>query len=222
MRLALLGPPGAGKGTQAIRIAHRLKLAHLSSGDILRSEKSAGTPLGLKIRDFIDHGKLVPDELMIRVMEDRVAKIHAGFVLDGFPRTLVQAADLAGFLDTINKPLDLVVNFVLDEQVLSRRFEGRRVCPVCGSVYHLDTMPPEVPGLCDQDGQALVTRPDDQPQVVRERIKTYRLSVEPLVDFYTSRGILVTLDAAGAPNDVTAAVLKLIREHGVKKRHNGD
>jgi adenylate kinase len=147
-----------------------------------------------------------------------VAKVHGGFVLDGFPRTLVQAEDLARFLDAINKPLDMVVNFVLDPQVLSRRFEGRRVCPVCGSVYHVDTMPPEVDGLCDQDGQALVTRPDDQPEVVRERIKTYRLSVEPLVDFYTRRGILVTLDAAGAPNEVTAAVLSLIRGHGGKKR----
>ncbi len=221
MRLALLGPPGAGKGTQAVRIAYRLKIAHLSSGDILRSEKSAGTPLGLKIRDFIDHGKLVPDDLMIRVMEDRVAKVHGGFVLDGFPRTMVQAEDLAGFLDSIHTPLDVVVNFVLDEKVLSRRFEGRRVCPVCGSVYHLDTMPPEVPGLCDQDGQALVTRPDDQPEVVRERIKTYRRSVEPLAEFYTKRGILVTLDATGAPNDVTTAVLGLIREHAGNKRHNG-
>ena len=221
MRLALLGPPGAGKGTQAIRIAHRLKIAHLSSGDILRSEKSAHTPLGMKIRDFIDHGKLVPDALMIRVMEDRIAKIHGGFVLDGFPRTVVQADDLGRFLDANHKPLDLVINFVLDENVLSRRFEGRRVCPVCGSVYHLDTMPPEVPGLCDQDGQALVTRPDDQPEVVRERIKTYRRSVEPLAEFYMKCGLVVTLNAAGAPNDVTSAVLALIREHAGKKKHNG-
>ena len=183
MRLALLGPPGAGKGTQAIRIAHRLQLAHLSSGDILRSEKATHSPLGHKIREFIDHGKLVPDDLMIHVMEDRIAKVRGGFVLDGFPRTRMQAEFLNGFLDAIHRPLNLVINFSLDEKVLSRRFEGRRVCPVCGAVYHLDTMPPEVPGLCDTDGQALVTRPDDRPDVVRERLTTYRLSVEPLVEF---------------------------------------
>ncbi|MGC8623769.1 MAG: adenylate kinase family protein [Phycisphaerae bacterium] len=221
MRLALLGPPGAGKGTQAVRLAHRLRVAHLSSGDILRSEKSAGTALGLKIRDFIDHGKLVPDALMIRLMEDRITKVIGGFVLDGFPRTLVQAGDLEVFLDSIHRPLDVVVNFVLDEKVLSRRFEGRRVCPVCGSVYHLDTMPPEVPGLCDQDGQALVIRPDDQLAVVRERIETYRRSVEPLVAFYDRKGILVTLDAAGTPNAVTSAVLKLLQDHGHGKKVDG-
>ncbi|MCL5945346.1 MAG: adenylate kinase [Planctomycetes bacterium] len=217
MRLALLGPPGAGKGTQAVRLAHRLRVTHLSSGDILRSEKSAGTALGMQIRDFIDHGKLVPDALMIRLMENRIAQAPGGFVLDGFPRTLVQAQELARFLDSIRRPLDVVVNFVLDEAILSRRFEGRRVCPVCGSVYHLDTMPPEVPGLCDQDGQALVIRPDDQPEVVKERINTYRRSVEPLVAFYEQKGILVTLNAAGTPNEVTAAVLKLLQDRGAGK-----
>lgn len=213
MRMALLGPPGAGKGTQASRICQTFDLVHLSSGDILRSEKMAGTALGLRIRDFIDNGLLVPDHLMIELMQEKILSLNKGFVLDGYPRTLNQAQALNLMLFEVHRPLMLVLNFVVDPVVLSRRFEGRRICPECLTAYHIDSMPPKVAGICDLDGKALIIREDDLPDVVRKRIETYQETMAPVIAFYAQLGNFKTVNTSGSFQEVTRTVLDKIRRH---------
>ncbi len=207
MRLALLGPPGAGKGTQASRICEAFGLLHLSSGDLLRAEKLKNTPVGKKIRDYIDNGRFVPDELMIGIMRSKlVSLVRQGFVLDGFPRTVSQAKSLSDMLDALNRPLTQVINLAVDPAVLTRRFEGRRVCPVCLSVYHVDLMPPQQNGICDVDGAELVIRPDDMPAVVQTRIETYHQTIRPLLAYYRDAGLLWDVDASGTVDEVWLAI----------------
>ena len=213
MRLALLGPPASGKGTQAQRICGAFGLAHLASGDILRAEKAAGSPLGRKIRDFIDQGLLVPDDVMVELMKQRILGLDKGFVLDGFPRTLPQAQALNRMLFEHDRPLMLVLNFVVDPQVLLRRFAGRRVCPVCQSVYHIDSQPPRVEGICDQEGAKLIIREDDRPEVVQKRIATYQETIAPLVAYYTQLGNCKSVDASASIDEVSTIVLAKIRRH---------
>jgi adenylate kinase len=213
MRLALLGPPGSGKGTQAQRICGAFNLVHLASGDILRMEKMSQSPLGQQIRGYIDNGVLVPDELMIRLMESQILRLTKGFVLDGFPRTLAQARALSRMLCEHDRPLELVVNFVVDPQVLARRFEGRRVCPVCQSVYHVDSHPPARDNACDREGAGLVMREDDRPEVVQKRIATYHETMAPLVAYYSQIGNFKTVDTSGTIDEVSKLVLDKIRRH---------
>jgi adenylate kinase len=213
MRLALLGPPGSGKGTQAQRICEAFDLVHLASGDILRMEKASGSPLGKQIRDFIDNGLLVPDDLMIELMKQKILSLTTGFVLDGFPRTLPQAQTLNRMLFELNRPLMLVLNFVVNPKVLSRRFEGRRVCPECLTVYHVDSMPPKVPGICDNDGSTLIIREDDKPEVVQKRITTYQETMAPLIAYYAQLGNFKTVDTSGPLDEATTLVLDKIRRH---------
>ncbi len=213
MRLALLGPPGSGKGTQAQRICEAFDLVHLASGDILRSEKASGSPLGRQIRDFIDNGLLVPDDLMIELMKQKILALKQGFVLDGFPRTLPQAQSLNRMLFDVDRPLMLVLNFVVNPKVLSRRFEGRRVCPVCLTVYHIDSMPPHVEGICDNEGAKLIIREDDRPEVVQKRISTYQETMAPLIAYYAQLGNFKTIDTSASIDEVTAHVLDKIRRH---------
>lgn len=213
MRLALLGPPGSGKGTQAQRICETFDLVHLASGDILRAEKNAGTVLGRKIRDFIDNGLLVPDDLMVELMNQKILSLKKGFVLDGFPRTLPQAQSLNRVLFEHDRPLMLVLNFVVAPRLLHRRFEGRRVCPECLTVYHIDSMPPKQEGICDNDGAALIIREDDRPEVVQKRIATYQETMAPLVAYYAQLGNFKTVDASGTIDEVTKMVIDKIRRH---------
>ena len=213
MRLALLGPPGSGKGTQAQRICEAFDLVHLASGDILRAEKASGTDLGRQIRDFIDNGLLVPDDLMIELMKQKILSLTKGFVLDGFPRTLPQAQSLNRMLFELNRPLMLVMNFVVNPKMLARRFEGRRVCPVCLTVYHIDSMPPTVPGICDLEGAELIIREDDRPDVVQKRIATYQETMAPLIAYYAQLGNFKTVDTSGSIDEVTTMVLDKIRRH---------
>ena len=213
MRLALLGPPGSGKGTQAQRICEAFDLVHLASGDILRAEKASGSPIGRKIRDFIDNGLLVPDDLMIALMMQKILSLKQGFVLDGFPRTLPQAQALNRSLFEHDRPLMLVLNFVVNPRVLSRRFEGRRVCPVCLTVYHIDSMPPQVEGICDNDGAKLIIREDDRPEVVQKRIATYQETMAPLIAYYAQLGNFKTVDTSGSIDEVTKMVIDKIRRH---------
>ncbi len=213
MRLALLGPPGSGKGTQAQRICQAFDLVHLASGDILRTEKASGSPLGRQIRDFIDNGLLVPDDLMIELMKQKILSLNTGFVLDGFPRTLPQAQTLNRMLFELNRPLMLVLNFVVNPKVLSRRFEGRRVCPECLTVYHIDSNPPQVAGVCDNDGTPLIVREDDRPDVVQKRITTYQETMAPLIAYYAQLGNFKTVDTSGSIDEATKAVIEKIRRH---------
>ena len=207
MNLILLGPPGAGKGTQCKRIVDRYAMVHLSSGDILRAERSAGTDLGRKAQTYMDSGALVPDELIIRMMIGAIKKAPDGYVLDGFPRTVAQAKALDDALDAAGEEVDGIVNLVIDDQIIIRRMTGRRSCPKCGAVYHVENLKPLVDGICDKDGEELVQRADDKPEVVANRLKTYHDQTSPVLGYYQKTGKeILTIDAARKPEDVTASV----------------
>jgi len=207
-RIAFLGPPGAGKGTQATVLAQQLGIPHLSTGDLLRAAVAARTAIGREAQQHMDAGRLVPDELVLRVLTERISRPDAasGFLLDGYPRNLAQAEALARIT-----PLDVVVAFDLPFPVLIERLSGRRVCPTCQTVYNIESRPPRTPGVCDRDGTALVQRPDDLPAAVRTRLEVYAEQTAPLERYYTEKGLLRTLDARGDPQDVTQRLVALIR-----------
>ncbi len=179
MRIILLGAPGAGKGTQCKRIVERYGLLHLSSGDILRQERAAGTKLGKKAQSFMDSGALVPDKLIVEMMAGAISKAPAaGFVLDGFPRTVNQAVELDKSLARKDRKIDAVLNLEIDDRVVAERMTGRRSCPKCGAVYHIENLKPKVEGKCDRDGAELIQRRDDSLEVVQNRLKTYHQQTE--------------------------------------------
>jgi len=185
MRIVLLGAPGAGKGTQCKRIVERYGLLHLSSGDILRQERAGGTELGKNAQSYMDSGGLVPDELIVEMMAGAIIKAPAaGFVLDGFPRTVNQAVELDKSLARDNQKIDAVLNLEIDDKVVAERMTGRRSCPQCGAVYHIENLKPKVEGRCDHDGAELVQRPDDSLEVVQNRLKTYYQQTKPVVNYY--------------------------------------
>jgi adenylate kinase len=206
-RIVFLGPPGAGKGTQAIDLAHRLAILHLSTGDLLRAAVARRTPLGLEAESFIKAGQLVPDDLVLRILKERLAQpdADAGFLLDGFPRTLPQAEALA----TISA-IDRVVQFDIPDSALVERLTRRVTCPKCGTTYNTRTRPPAHPGVCDLDGTALVQRNDDREEAVRTRLRVYQDQTAPLVEYYESRGLLRAIDATGDPRVVGQRVADAI------------
>ncbi len=207
-RIVFLGPPGAGKGTQAAELAKELGIPHLSTGDILRAAVAAGTRLGREAQGFMDSGRLVPDALVLRMLAERLAApdARAGFLLDGFPRTIPQAEALEGLA-----PIDVVVSFEVPSHALIGRLSQRRVCPTCNSVYNLATHPPRVAGKCDRDAAELIQRPDDRPEAVSTRLKVYTEQTAPLLDFYRSRDRLRPIDASGSPADVSRRLHAAIR-----------
>jgi adenylate kinase len=208
MNLVLLGPPGAGKGTQAARVAGAFGLVHLSSGDILRAERKAQTALGRQAQDYMDRGVLVPDDLILSMMMDRVARPEAasGFLLDGFPRTLAQAEGLDRRLESAGRRLDRVVNIEVDDAEVIRRLTGRWSCPTDGRIYHEVFSPPRRAGHCDDCGTALSRRKDDEPAVVGQRLRTYHEETRPLEDYYRRRGVLRSVNGAAGMEQVTAAI----------------
>ena len=207
MRIVLLGAPGAGKGTQCKRVVDRYNLAHLSSGDILRQQRAAGTELGRKAQSYMDSGGLVPDEIIVGMMADEIRKTAgAGFVLDGFPRTVNQALELDKAMTSDGKKIDLVLNLEIDEEIVLQRMTGRRSCPACGSVYHIENLKPKVEGICDRDGAELVQRPDDSREVVANRLEIYHQQTEPVVDYYRNNNTVYDIDA-GLPADETSALV---------------
>jgi len=207
MRIVLLGAPGAGKGTQCKRIAARYGLLHLSSGDILRQERAAGTELGKKARDYMDSGGLVPDEVIVEMMAEAIKKApQAGFVLDGFPRTVNQAVKLDESLTGNGQRIDVVLNLNIDEKVVSERMTGRRSCPKCGAVYHIKNLKPKVEGKCDNDGSELVQRPDDSLDVVKNRFRAYHEQTKPVVDYYKNNNTVYDIDANRGVDEVSTLV----------------
>ena len=198
-RIVFLGPPGAGKGTQATELARRLGVPHLSTGELLRAAVVAQSPLGRAAKEHIDAGRLVPDDLVLEILKERLARPDArpGFVLDGYPRTVLQAAALERFATP-----DRVVLFDIPEPLLLERLTGRRTCPQCGSVYNVVTRPPRIEGHCDHDGTELTVRSDDREEAVRTRIKVYLEQTHPLIAHYRELGVLRSIDAVGAPDQV--------------------
>ncbi len=204
--LILLGPPGAGKGTVAKRLAAEHGYLHLSTGDILREEVARGTELGKKAKAYMDAGELVPDELILAMVKERVAE-KDGVLFDGFPRTLAQARGLEEFAT-----VDMVVFLELDRDTVVRRLSARRVCPKCGALYNLLTQPPKEDERCDRCGAELIQRDDDKPEVISRRFQVYMRDSAPLVDYYQEKGILVRVDAARPPEEVYSAVVSAIRD----------
>ena len=196
MRIVLLGAPGSGKGTQCKQLVKKYGLLHLSSGDILRQERASGSELGKKAQSFMDSGALVPDEIIIEMMIKAIEQASdAGFILDGFPRTVNQAIELDKSLTKAGLKIDIIINMEVDVKVIEKRITGRRSCPVCGAVYHIENMKPKVEGKCDNDGTELIQRPDDTLQVVANRLDAYYKQTEPLVDYYKKNNAVFDVDA---------------------------
>ncbi|WP_297812918.1 adenylate kinase [uncultured Finegoldia sp.] len=205
MRLILLGPPGAGKGTQAKRIIEELNIPHISTGDIFRKNIKEKTELGQKVEGLLAEGKLVPDELTIEIVWDRLDKEDCknGFLLDGFPRTIPQAQALEQGLNDRGLKLDRVLNIDVDKDSLVKRLSGRRVCPNCGASYHIDNNPSKVEGICDSCHTPVIQREDDKEETVLDRIRVYDSQTKPLVDFYTQRNLVFTVDGTLPIDEIT-------------------
>jgi adenylate kinase len=216
MRLVLVGPPGAGKGTQAEFVAAHLAVPKISTGDIFRANVSQGTPLGVEAKRFMDAGKLVPDEVTINMVRDRLAEPDAaeGFLLDGFPRTTPQAAALDKLLADLGTALDLVMELVVDDDEVIRRLSGRRTCRGCGKIWHVEFDAPSRESVCDRCGSELFQRDDDKPETIAKRLVEYSEKTAPLIDYYGAQGKLVGIDATGPVEDVTVRAIDALRSYG--------
>lgn len=214
MRAVLVGPPGAGKGTQAQILAEELSIPKVSTGDIFRANVSGGTELGKKAKEFMDRGDLVPDEITNAMVKDRLAQDDAaeGFLLDGFPRNVPQAETLKGMLADLGSNLDVVLELRVDEEEVVKRLSGRRSCPECGRVYHVEYDAPKVAGKCDKEGAELYQREDDREETIRHRLKVYREQTSPLVEYYSGENLLATISATGPVTEVTARANAAIAE----------
>jgi adenylate kinase len=208
MKLILLGAPGAGKGTQAEVLCKKLGIPTISTGNILRAAIKDGTPTGLKAKSYIDAGALVPDEVIIGIINERLAQAdcQTGYILDGVPRTIAQAEAL----EKAGINFDAVVSIEISEEEILRRMSGRRVCEACGSSYNVEAVPPRVEGICDNCGGKLIQRKDDTPETVRERLKVYHNETEPLVDFYAARGLLKPVQVADSKEATTRKILDVL------------
>lgn len=208
LRLVLFGAPGVGKGTQAIEIRRRSSIAHISTGDMLRTAIRERTPAGLKAQAIVERGELVPDDLVGDLIEERLGRpdTRAGFLLDGFPRTVVQAQRLDAILKRRGEVLDRVINLEVPEKEIVTRLTGRRTCGHCGKTYHVTFGPPRAEGICDDCGSGLAQRADDTEEAIAQRLKTYAAETAPLLERYEARGILLTVDGTGSPEEVYARI----------------
>lgn len=211
----MLGAPGAGKGTQASVLSDKFNVPHISTGDIFRANMKQGTELGVKAKAFIDQGQLVPDELVIDLVVDRLQQDDAkdGYVLDGFPRTIPQAEALDRELEKLGTAIDYTVDVEVPDENIVERMAGRRVCPKCGEPYHHEFKPTKVEDICDKDGEALIIRKDDEPETVLKRLTIYHEQTQPLIDYYTNKGILIEVDGT---KDVKGVTEQIITSLGVK------
>ncbi|HVP67769.1 MAG TPA: adenylate kinase [Anaeromyxobacteraceae bacterium] len=210
MILILLGPPGAGKGTQAKLLARDLAIPHISTGDMFRDHKARGTELGKKVDAIMKSGALVPDEVTNAMVRDRLSRpdVSKGFILDGYPRTTAQAEFLDQLLRSLGQRLDRALSYEVASELLVERMSGRRSCSRCGAVYHVTANPPKQAGVCDKDGAALVLRDDDKPETVKRRLDEYEAKTEPLKRYYHERGSLATVDGVGSPDEILARAKK--------------
>jgi adenylate kinase len=216
MRLVLVGPPGAGKGTQAEYIASHLSVPWISTGDIFRANVGQGTPLGLEAKRYMDDGKLVPDEVTINMVRGRLSETDAvdGFLLDGFPRTVPQANELDKMLADLGTQLDLVLELVVDNDEVVRRLSGRRTCKGCGKIWHVEFDPTVKPNVCDRCQGDLFQRDDDKPETIAKRLVEYAEKTAPLIDFYGAQSKLVGIDATGLVEDITQRAIDALRSYG--------
>jgi len=214
VRLVLVGPPGAGKGTQAEFIAERFTIPKISTGDIFRSNVSGGTKLGKLAKQYMDAGDLVPDEVTIAMVRDRLGEpdAAAGFLLDGFPRNVAQAYELDSILGDLGTSLDVVLELEVDNDEVVKRLSGRRTCRKCGHIWHVEFDPTKIEGICDRCGGELFQRDDDLPETVRHRLEVYAEQTSPLIEFYSGRGQLLVVDAMGPVEDVTERTIDALAE----------
>ncbi len=212
MKVIMLGAPGAGKGTQAKKIATKYNIPHISTGDIFRENIKGETPLGLKAKVYMDQGLLVPDELVLDLIVDRfkASDCKDGYVLDGFPRTIPQAKALDAALDKNNDRMEFAIDVDVADEVIIDRMAGRRACIDCGRTYHVDTLKPKVEGICDYCDTKLVLRDDDKPETVKIRLEVYHEQTQPLLDYYKEKGILHSVDGTGAIDDIYEEIIQVL------------
>ena len=212
MKIIMLGAPGAGKGTQADKIAQKYSIPHISTGDIFRKNIKEGTALGKEAKQYMDEGKLVPDELTVRILLDRVASddCSRGYILDGFPRTIPQAEALEKKLGELDDDIDFAINVDVPDENIVNRMSGRRACPKCGATYHIKHIPPKKEGICDECGAELIIRDDDKPETVQNRLKVYHEQTQPLIEYYDKKKILRTVDGTKDAEDVFRAIADIL------------
>jgi len=212
MKLIFLGPPGAGKGTQAKMLIERYGIPQISTGDILRAAVKEGTPMGKKAKEYMDAGKLVTDDIVIGIMEDRLKQddCKKGFILDGFPRTVAQAIALDDMLKNLNMPLDKVLALIVPDEELLTRLTGRRTCKSCNQMYHIVFDPPKKEGVCDKCGGELYQRQDDNEETIKNRLAVYHSQTAPLLDFYSKKGILFEIDGKKNPDEIFKDIVKIL------------
>ena len=212
MKIIMLGAPGAGKGTQAKKIAAKYSIPHISTGDIFRANIKDGTALGMEAKSYMDKGQLVPDELTVKILLDRVAKEDCknGYVLDGFPRTIPQADVLDEAVTKLGEKIDFAINVDVPDENIIRRMSGRRACLKCGATYHIVSIPPKKEGICDACGEELVIRDDDKEETVKARLEAYHKQTQPLIDYYNNKGILKEVDGTKDMNDVFADIVDIL------------
>ncbi len=212
MKIIMLGAPGAGKGTQAKMIADKYQIPHISTGDIFRANIKNGTELGKKAKTFMDQGLLVPDELVVDLVVDRVQQddCNGGYVLDGFPRTIPQAEALDIALEKLGTGIDFAINVEVPDENIINRMSGRRACVACGATYHIVHIPTKVEGICDRCGAELILRDDDKPETVKKRLDVYHEQTQPLIDYYTKSGSLVEVDGTKDMSEVFASIVEIL------------